>query len=220
MADAMMAGIMVAAGTGDVGEVERLVGQDPSLLNGKGARGVTPLMMASHFAKMEVMRWLLDHGAAINERDDGQRTPLSTASFAGVTPVVRLLLERGADPTLADHHGWTPLIVGSVRGHLEVVRSLLGHPGTRAAINHRASGGSTALLEACLHGRGAIVKALLESGADPTIARSAGPTPMFVAKLETAYPEGVTAEDRRECVAALEVSFCSRFSLPNGTLPS
>jgi ankyrin repeat protein len=52
--------------------------------------------------------------------------------------------------------------------------------------------------------------ALLASGADPTIPHNDGttPTPMATARQQQApLSNGVTAEGRRECVAALEVRF-------------
>jgi hypothetical protein len=61
----------------------------------------------------------------------------------------------------------------------------------------------TALHKACRYGRGEIVKALLESGADPTIANNEGTTPMASAK------QGIgplNDAESRECVALLEVS--------------
>jgi hypothetical protein len=61
--------------------------------------------------------------------------------------------------------------------------------------------------EACYRGRGVVVRALLEGGADPTIARNNGTTPVAIVKQinDLRYP--VTAEGRRECVAALEVRY-------------
>jgi ankyrin repeat protein len=201
------------AATGDVGEVEQLVGQDPGLLNAK-EHGFTPLMLASADGRVEVVRWLLDHGATIDERDIGGNTALLMACDEGQTSVVRLLLGRGAEPTLADQNGWTPLMAASVRGHLEVVRSLLGHPGYKAIVNQRNKHGETVLWWACVYGRQGVVRALLESGADPTIATNSGNTPTAVAKNVDVYPEGATAQGRRECVAELEVSFSLPFFFP------
>jgi ankyrin repeat protein len=127
--------------------------------------------------------------------------------------VVHLLVERGADPAIGEQQlWWTPLMVASVKGHLEVVRWLLGHPGAGATINQQAEEGGTVPWWACLYARGVVVRALLESGADPTIASNNGLTPVAVAKLSGAYREGITAEGRRECAEALEVRY--PFPLP------
>jgi ankyrin repeat protein len=98
--------------------------------------------------------------------------------------VVRLLLERGADPTIATGRGSTPLMAASSQGHLEVVRLLLGHPAPRPPSTTAMTRRPTALWWACYMGRGGVVRALLESGADPTIADNDGTTPMAIAKQE------------------------------------
>jgi ankyrin repeat protein len=207
-----MVNIWRAAEAGDVGEVERLVGQDPGLLDAGDGAGTTPLMWASMRGHVGVVRWLLDKGAAINGRDATRCTALWYVCVHGHAPVVRLLMERGADPTIANVVSGIPMIAASKEGHLEVVRFLLGHPSAKAAINHRDESGQTALWRACYKGCGGVVRALLESRADPTIASNNGTTPMAIAKQP--HPVAIHAEGRRECVAALEV----RLGLPAAPL--
>jgi uncharacterized protein len=155
-----------------------------------------------------VVRWLLRKGALVNVADDGM-TALLHACWHRHIPVVRLLFERGAD----SHHrhtvwGETTLVGASFGGHLEIVRLLLAHPSAKATINRRDMMGTTAyvggLLQAAVR---VVVRALLEGGADPTIARNNGTTPVAIVKQinDLRYP--VTAEGRRECVAALEVRY-------------
>jgi hypothetical protein len=120
--------------------------------------------------------------------------------------VVTLLVERGADPAIAPTWGVTPLMFASSSGHLEIVRFLLGHDSATATINCRDRYGETALFKACRQGHGGVVRALLESGADPTIADNKGITPLTIAKRRSRDP--VTVEGRRECVAPLKVSGC------------
>jgi ankyrin repeat protein len=115
-----------------------------------------------------------------------------------------MLLDRGANPSPSGD--LTPLMTASSGGHLEVVRLLLGHTTGKTTINHRGREGKTALYLACFNGRGAVARALLESGADPTIALNNGFTPMAVAKRDPG--QYASAEGRRECVAALEVRPC------------
>jgi hypothetical protein len=153
-----------------------------------------------------VVQWLLDEGAAMDEREQEGCTALWIACYAGETRVVRMLVVKGADPTIASHRGWTPLIIASQKGHLEVVRLLLGHPSGKATVNHRSEQGRTALLMACFHGRGGVARALLASGADPTIPHDLeGYDPMDFAK-QAPDDDRISAEGRRECVVALEVS--------------
>jgi ankyrin repeat protein len=209
----MPIGIWRAAWDGDLAEVERLVGQDPGLLDARDVHGRTPLAWACDGGRVGVVRWLLDKVTAIYESHYFRYTALWWACFHGHPPVVRLLLERGADPTIANVTGSTPLITasqhGSPHGRLEIVRLLLGHPGGKATINRHKGDGTTALWWACQMGRGGVVRALLGSGADLTVAKNDGTTPMAVAKQPAPLPDGATAEGRRECVAALEVRLLS-----------
>jgi uncharacterized protein len=208
-------GIWAAAEEGDLAEVERLVGHDPGLLNARHSFGdMTPLMYASSNGHVGVVRWLLDRGAAMNERNPYEGTALWYACREGRAPVVRLLLQRGADPTIATQRGSTPLLIAAAsENRLEVLRLLLGNPSTRATINHRDVEGQTALWWACYAGRGGSVRALLEAGADPTVADNDGITPMAIAKEQLHPHRRTSAEGRRECVAALEVSLLVHISI-------
>jgi hypothetical protein len=187
-----------AAEAGDLPEVQRLVAQDPGLLNATRSRDdVTPLTLASRWGHVEVVRWLVDRGAAIG-------IALCFASSRGRTPWCGwLLLERGGDPTVTDKGGSTPLIHAFEGGHMETARCLLDHPSATAIINHRGRWGRTGLSWASANGHAGVVRALLEKGADHTIADSDGDTPMAMAKLH----------NRHACVELLKVR-CSLSSSP------
>ena len=85
-----------AAARGDTEAVERLLaaGADPG-----GAAGAdTPLINAVAGGNEDVLRLLLDGGAAVDGAGLGGNTPLMHAAAAGRLAIVRLLLARGADP--------------------------------------------------------------------------------------------------------------------------
>jgi hypothetical protein len=193
-----------AAERGDLGEVERLVGQDPTLLHaisGFQFSSWTPLVCAFGSGHVEVVRWLLDKGAAITQTSPnfwGQRT-VFLASVDGRLPVVKWEMEGR---WLGRDWAWTPLMAASRGGHVEVVRVLLRHPDAQMIINHRDHEGQTALMVACIWGHGRVVRALLESGADPTIPNNRGSTPMAIAKIWS-------LGGRRDCVAELKVRLSS-----------
>jgi ankyrin repeat protein len=199
LAEVVARDIWTAARQGDREEVKRMVGQYPNLLNATEKYGKTPLMVASREGHAEIVRWFLDKGAAMNGQNQRGETALSLASLMGRTPVVTLLVERGADPTIASHDRLTPLMAASRHDNLEVLRVLLDHPSAQGMINHRDRHGQTALWHACHWGYESIVRALLASGADPTIATESGSTPMAIAIVR----------GRLECIAALEVRFPS-----------
>jgi uncharacterized protein len=96
------------------------------------------------------------------------------ACYYGHSVVARALLESGADPTTANNKGSSLLMQASDQGNLEVVRLLLAHPSARATINCRDDEGRTTLWAASCMGNAGIVRALLKSGADHTIASNNG----------------------------------------------
>jgi uncharacterized protein len=124
---------------------------------------------------MEVVRWLVDQRATFG-------AAVCCATIGGHTHVVRLLMERGGDPTIGTTFGDIPLIRASITGNAETVRCLLDHPSAAATINHRGGGGRTALWWASMTGRVGVVRALLDNGADHTIADEGGRTPIAVAQ--------------------------------------
>ena len=77
--------------------------------------GVTPLFAAAQRGFAEVVRFLLDAGAALERpRHDSGATPLYIAAQKGYQEVVKVLAEYGADTdTVALNHGATPLYVAA-----------------------------------------------------------------------------------------------------------
>jgi hypothetical protein len=135
--------------------------------------GTTALMYSTYygFAKMEIVQALLRNGANVNAQDKNGLTALMLAAGGKGGPdsdkIVKALLDKGADPNLKTSQGRTALMeaiqpsLGKPR--VEIVRALLAK---RADPNTRISGGATVLMVASRDGDSAIVKALLDCGAD------------------------------------------------------
>ena len=99
--------------------------------------------------RLEMIAYLLDHGADINEisngdsytpfqREDGLGTALHIAARKGKKEAVELLLESGADPTLKDTKGKTAFQVACEAGHSEIAQLLLGAVGWAGGITRVA----------------------------------------------------------------------------------
>jgi ankyrin repeat protein len=100
--------------------------------------GRTLLHAFAHQGDLVGTRWLVDHGAKIDVRDQGNNTPLHKACERNSTlTVVKLLLERGASLTAVNNNGETPLDVAtkyekkSIAAYLRLVGA---KPGVGAAI--------------------------------------------------------------------------------------
>ena len=74
-------------------------------MNAKRADGMTALMIAAESGQVEVVKLLLDRGAAVNREDKQRLTALMWASGKGHLEIARLLLAAGADVHTVDVTG-------------------------------------------------------------------------------------------------------------------
>jgi ankyrin repeat protein len=106
---------------------------------------------------------------------------------------VKILVEGGADPTIpttCTYAPRTPLKKAIHGDDIEIVRVLLNHPKISLLDLHDEHG-STPLCHAGEYGRPAILKLLIERGADFTIPNADGMTPLAIAKKESGACRGL-----------------------------
>jgi uncharacterized protein len=103
--------IVYAAAGARIEIVKRLLARNADI-NARYANSLTLLMWASgpdekapEARAMQVVSYLLDAGAHIDDRDDRGRTALMIAAEGGHAEIAGLLLARGADPALKDEAG-------------------------------------------------------------------------------------------------------------------
>ena len=120
----------------------------------------------------------LEAGADPNERADGGWTPLH---FAGSAEAVTALLEAGADPMARSLHGGTPLHWATTS---EVVTALLE---AGANLEARDEYRGTPLHRAAeLSKNPAVIKVMLDAGADTAARNAAGKTPWDLVQVNDA----------------------------------
>ena len=99
--------------------------------------GSTPLIIAAITGKITEVRWLLDHGGALEAVDSNGTTALVSAVWHSHTDTAALLLEHGADPNVRDRDGWTVLMTASLAIDTEplkdIIVTLLDHGADPAA---------------------------------------------------------------------------------------
>jgi len=129
---------------------------------------------------IEMIRFLLDHGAVIDGRDDNGATYLHTAvNNEEIEEIARLLIERGANVNVPDKDGVTPLFrVASIK-----IARLLIERG--ANVNAADREGLTPLHMAVLEGLGIdLAKLLVMRGAEVNARNNHGHTPLDLLVVE------------------------------------
>ena len=179
---------------------------DPSSINAPTRSGETPLISAITIGDEELVQLMLQRGASVEARCADQITPLMHAVNHGYLPILELLLKNGAqiDSTTA---GWTALHRAADLVNVSMVRLLLAkgadieerspkdfspkrHPLARLGSDFGeydevdasdADEGWTALLRAAANGQEAMVRLLVEKGADIEARSPSNGTPLICA---------------------------------------
>jgi ankyrin repeat protein len=119
-----------AVALGELGEVRRLVHEQPELLHAYSFDGFTGLHLAVFFGHEEIAGLLIDKGAdvdaiAANVSFARNATPLHSAVAADKNALVRLLIGRGARVNATQDGGFTPLHGAAANGNDDIVDALL-----------------------------------------------------------------------------------------------
>ncbi len=112
--------LSAAIESGSVEVVNALIGAGADLF-GRGDK--TPLQFAAQQGDPDVVRALLDGGAAPDQPGEDDWTPMMSAAFEGFTGVMRVLLDAGADPGKKSGRE-TAITIAADEGHREIVEML------------------------------------------------------------------------------------------------
>jgi ankyrin repeat protein len=88
------------------------------------------------------VRWLLKHGADLNQRGDQERTPLMIAARRGFAESVREIAAKDNNLSRTDRHGWNALMHAAYEGHFDAAQALID---ARMPVTLRSTTGYTAL---------------------------------------------------------------------------
>jgi ankyrin repeat protein/mannitol/fructose-specific phosphotransferase system IIA component (Ntr-type) len=115
--------IFRAADSGFVQDVKYFIEQLGIDVNVKGMYGCTPLHWAvDRCESLEVVQYLVAHGADINMEDNDGDTPLVRAASHGSLDVVQYLVSLGAD---VNAKGTKPINAAASHGNWEIVKYLV-----------------------------------------------------------------------------------------------
>ncbi len=141
-------------------------------LNTRDAAGDSALLMALRQGSLKVADFLLKQNAVnVETRNKAGESPLMIAALKGQLPQAHRLIERRAE---VNKPGWTPLhyaASNASEASPDMVRLLLAH---FAYIDAESPNKTTPLMMAARYGTDAVVKLLLEEGADPLLRNEQG----------------------------------------------
>ncbi|HEX3078481.1 MAG TPA: ankyrin repeat domain-containing protein [Lachnospiraceae bacterium] len=192
---------------GNLIELDKLVqnGWDMNLSNADEL-GYTPLIEAigNRNGSMEVIQYLVEHGANLEKGDSREGTPLLHACIAADSEVLNYLISKGANVNCLDDEGLSPLhyicryafewdsqsiipLINAVNGetknssiddYLQIVKILLEN---HAVLNVQSHNGLTPIHMAASHNGEIFIPLLVEAGADVNIANANQYTPLHSA---------------------------------------
>jgi ankyrin repeat protein len=193
----------------------------PRNARGTDGGGLSPLAFAARGNDLESVRILLAAGADVNQVTNYGWSPLLIATQNRYYQLASYLLDHGANPNLTNKGGWSPLYLAIDNRNIEGGDYPLRKPDMDtfefikkvidkgANVNWRIQestwfrtvftsqwvheDGATAFWRAAQSSDLAVMKLLLEHGADPSIATNVGVTPLQVA-AGIGWVEGITYE--------------------------
>lgn len=88
---------------------------------------VAPLHSAAAISSYPLVKLLVEKGANVNARQQGNFTALHAAAGHGVPEIVALLLEKGADAEATTDAGETALSIAEKKGHADAAELIRSH---------------------------------------------------------------------------------------------
>lgn len=133
-------------------EVKRLHAINNRIIFEKDSQKDTAILRnARHCDSTQILEFLLENGANVEDLDVINQTPLIIASQNGCTDLVKLLLKAGANVHHTGHYNMSALIAAAQEGYTEIARMLL-EAGANPELEN--GDGETPLMLAFIQSRG------------------------------------------------------------------
>jgi ankyrin repeat protein len=101
-------------------------------INVRFSSGITPLSYAAYFDRYDIAKYLLGHGASLEETTTLSNknltlieTPILSAAYGNHVDIVELFLKNGADVNSTDNYGKTALMYAADYGNMKMVKLLV-----------------------------------------------------------------------------------------------
>jgi len=111
----------------------------------KDINGITALTAASDCGHFDTVKYLIQHGASVNQTILNGWTPLAYAASQGHIQIVKCLIKYGALVNTKNEQDYTALIWTSIEGHYDILKYLIKHGAT---ITDKLFSGDTVITKA------------------------------------------------------------------------
>jgi serine/threonine-protein phosphatase 6 regulatory ankyrin repeat subunit B len=162
----MYMSVVRSAQKGNLKAVQALVHHGANLNLKEKEYGRTPLLQATLYGRLEVVRWLAAQGANIDVSNRQGFTPLHYAVWYSYMDICHLLLSKGATVDALGDEKLTPLHLAARAGHMEITK-LLVHSG--ANVNATDNFGNTPVDWARQNGYAEVAKFLLANRSNTAV---------------------------------------------------
>ncbi|KAM0542210.1 hypothetical protein ACHAPJ_012902 [Fusarium lateritium] len=142
--------------------------------------GITCLHLGAFAGSDQLVRFLVNDGANLDQKDSHSYTPLSYAVKNGSSSTAELLIDSRASLDIRTRFNQTPLHLAVAKGNLRIMQKLLDHG---ANIDARFRDGRTALMWAITGTDSEAVRLLINKGANINVKDRSGNTPLSLAAM-------------------------------------
>ena len=140
----------------------------------------TPLMFAAKVGNLEMVKFIKEHDAVMDLRDDFNRTALHIAILENNVVIAKYLVDNGSNINMIEKSSISPLMC-AVRAQSIEIASFLLQKG--CDVNEQDCTEMTSLLYACETGNLAIIKLLVEHKSDIMMCNIFGCYPIHIAAM-------------------------------------
>lgn len=170
-----------AARIGDLEKVKTYIEKNQVDPNAQDEEGYTPLISAATGGHLQVVDYLLEHNAKLEEKTRAGQTALAAAINSDHYQIANRLIVEGADVNgVIPNNKKDTFLIGAAGSNLETTKLLLDK--NQDLINQTNSAGETALFRSVYYGNDEVTKYLIKQGAKKDIKNNKGFSALDIAK--------------------------------------
>lgn len=165
-----------AAINGNFEKITALIQSSPDSISAKNQNGDSPLHLAAENGHLEIVKFLIEKGADVLDRNNSGRVALHQAAIKGHIDVMEFLIAQGTPVDAPSLQKYTPLHYTAMWGNKETLEYLIAKG---ANVNNRESNNNyTPIIHATAFNKIENVETLIKHGAEVNVLNDYGASPL------------------------------------------